>query len=349
MKKNLIAIVVGAAAAMPALAMAADVSVYGRVHVSVDYLDDGADYSETNISSNSSRLGFKGSRDLESMKAFFQIEQEVNISNNGTSDTLTTRDTFVGLSGDFGMFRLGRFDTPFKTARGPANIFGDMVGDMRNLTRVGNARFDERTPNTIHYQTPKFGGLAGNIAYSLHEGTTNDDGTNNKDKDDAISLSLTYAEGPFDAAIAYESYSEDAERGDRKAWRTALGYKVTDAVKVVGFYQNVDYKAGVQAVQDANTSDTWGLGADFKVAPKTYLRGMWMTRDADLDDSKSNMLAVGVEHRLDSALRVYANYAVVSNDDNVALNPWSQGRTAARAGAAGENAKGFSTGLRYDF
>ncbi|AQZ95887.1 porin [Halopseudomonas phragmitis] len=333
------------AAAIPAAAMA-DVSIYGRVHVSVDYLDVDR-YSETNISSNSSRIGFKGSRELDSLTAFFQIEQEVNISNSGTNDTFTTRDTFVGLSGDMGMIRLGRFDTPFKAARGPANLFGDQVGDMRNLTRVGDGRFDERTDNTVHYQTPKFNGLAANFAYSVHEGTTNDDDT--KDKDNAFSTSLTYAEGPLDAALAYERYNEDAARGKRNAWRLAAGYKVTDAVKLVGFYQDVNYKAGDSVTQDRNSADVWGLGADFKVAPKTYIRGMWMTRDADLDDTKSNMYAIGVEHRLDSALRVYANYAVVTNDDNVGLTPWGQGRTATRAGVNGENAKAFSTGLRYDF
>ena len=49
MKKKLIAMVVSAAAVIPAAAMA-DVDVYGRVHVSTDFLDDGADYSEVNIS-----------------------------------------------------------------------------------------------------------------------------------------------------------------------------------------------------------------------------------------------------------------------------------------------------------
>jgi predicted porin len=49
-----------------------------------------------------------------------------------------TRDTFVGLKGDFGQVRAGRFDSPFKVARGPVNFFGDMVGDIRNVTRVGD-------------------------------------------------------------------------------------------------------------------------------------------------------------------------------------------------------------------
>ncbi len=52
-----------------------------------------------------------------------------------------TRDTFVGLKGDFGQARVGRFDSPFKAARGPVNFFGDMVGDIRNVTRAGNYTF----------------------------------------------------------------------------------------------------------------------------------------------------------------------------------------------------------------
>ncbi len=71
----------------PALAMAADVKIYGRAHVSSDYLDDGADYNEVGISSNSSRLGFKAEQELENgMTVFGQIEQEINFA-SGSSNT----------------------------------------------------------------------------------------------------------------------------------------------------------------------------------------------------------------------------------------------------------------------
>ena len=81
----------------------------------------------------------------------------------------------------------------------------------------------------------------------------------------------------------------------------------------------------------------------------TALKAMWMTRDSDADNYDADMLTVGIEHKLDKAVRVYANYAMVDNDDNVALTPWSQARSASPAGAAGEEASGFSVGLRYDF
>lgn len=127
--------------AVPTVA-AAEISLYGRASVSLDFLDDGANYSELNISSNSSRLGFRAQSEFDGMTGIMQIEQEIDYSNQGSN--WASRDTFVGLRGGFGTLRVGKFDTPFKRARGPANLFGDQLGDMRNLTRAGDGRFDER-------------------------------------------------------------------------------------------------------------------------------------------------------------------------------------------------------------
>lgn len=347
MKQKLIAMAVSAAAMMPIAAMA-DVSVYGRVHVSTDLLDDGADYSEANISSNSSRLGFKGNHQINpDLKAFFQIEQEINFTSSD-GDAFSTRDTFVGLGGTFGAVQLGRFDSPFKVARGPANLFGDQVGDMRNLTRAGQARFDERYDNTFQYTTPTFGGFNAKLGYSVHEDTVADQ----DHKSDSMSLSLNYAGGPLEASLAYEQVEEEATRGERDGIRLAAAYKLTSALKLVGFYQTLDYTgtaATTDAVRDQNTSDTYGLGGELKVAPNTAIKAMWMTRGVDADNHDSDMLAVGVEHKLDKAVRVYANYAFVDNDDAVALTPWGQARTATPGGTNGETASAFSVGLRYDF
>ena len=354
MKKKLIAIVVGAAAVMPALALA-DVTVYGRAHISADFLDDGAKYSETNLSSNSSRLGFKGDHQISpDLKAFFQIEQQINFttgnSDGGASDTGTdfaTRDTFVGLKGDnWGAVQAGRFDSPFKKARGPANLFGDQVGDMRNLTRTGNARFDERFDNTVQYTTPNFGGFNAVFAYSMYEGQS---AAQDHDSD-AFSMALNYGNGPFTAALAYEQMEEDVGRGERDAVRLAAAYSLTDAFKAVGFYQTSDYDGSDDpAVVDFNSNDIFGLGGEFKLTDATALKAMWMTLDSDADNADADMWVVGVEHKLDKAVRVYANYAVVDNDDGRALTPWGQARTANPSGAAGEEASGFSVGLRYDF
>lgn len=346
-------------AAMPFTAAAeTNISIYGRAHVSVDHLMMDArsgsasdDYSETNLSSNASRLGFKGSHDISpNLKAFFQVEQQINFTSGnseGGSD-LATRDTFVGLSGDFGKVQVGRFDSPFKKARGPANLFGDQLGDMRNLARVGDGRFDERYDNTVQYTTPNYSGFTAALAYSVHEGVWVEDDTDT----DSISMSLNYTAGAFEGSLAYEAAEEDTRRGERDAIRAAAAYKITDAIKLVGFYQTIDYEGGTPAKQDELTSDTYGVGGEFKIASNTALKAMWMSRDADAEDHDAEMWVVGIEHKLDKAVRVYANFAMIDNDDNSRLVPWYQARTTANnltADYTGEDSSGFSVGLRYDF
>src|SRR5690606_25317920 len=133
----------------------------------------------------------------------------------------------------------------------------------------------------------------------------------------------------------------------------AAAYKLTDAFKFVGFYQTLDYDGNdgtTSLVRDLWTSDTYGVGGEYKVAPNTALKAMWMTRDSDADNADADMWVVGVEHKLDKAVRVYANYAVVDNDDNSELVPWKEARTANNVeNAMGEKAAGFTVGLRYDF
>ncbi|MDH5819251.1 porin [Acinetobacter pseudolwoffii] len=351
MKKTLCALAVGATILTPVMAAAADVKVYGRAHVSLDYLDDGADYNEVGLSSNSSRLGFKAEQKLENgMTVFGQIEQEINFSSGEKGDKadFATRDTFVGLKGNFGQVKVGRFDSPFKVARGPVNFFGDQVGDLRNVTRVGEQKFDERNDNTIEYKSPKFGGgFQAAAALSLHPGTKVDkvDGEGKEDTK-AYDVALTYKEGPIDVAVAYENYEESAANSkfERDAIRLAGAYKLTDALNVGAFFQ----MAEIDQASDLD-SKVYGIAADYKLTPKTTLRGQFFERDVDAAESNSTLVALGVEHRLDKVVRVYANLATVLNDEKVALTPWQQARSNNVAGAPGENATGLSLGFRYDF
>lgn len=338
MKKKLLAVAVSTLVAMPVVSLA-DVKIYGRAHVSLDMLDDGADYNELNVSSNSSRLGFKGESKQGNYTAFVQIEQQVDF-NNGAANA-SARDTFVGLKGDFGSLRVGQFDTPFKAARGPANLFGDQLGDMRNLTRVGNGRFDERGANTIHFQTKDFSGLRFNLAYAVHEGDTHVADA----KDEGVSTSVTYKNGGLDLALAYEMWGEDHSRGERDGVRLAAAYKLADNMKVVGFFQTTTHE-----VDPALEADVFGLGGEFGLSDSTALKAMYMVRQPDVDNADASMIAVGVEHKIDKQLRVYANYAMLDNDPGSNLQPWNQARTTGNAGVSNdETASGLSLGLRFDF
>ena len=354
--KKLIAAMVAVGMSMPALAVA-DMTLYGRAHLSADILNDGDDYSEFNVSSNSSRLGFKGERQFaDDLTAIFQIEQQIDFDDSGTE--FATRDTFAGLKGDWGMLRVGKFDTPFKRARGPANFFGDQVGDMRNLTRTNDhGRFDERFRNSIHYRTPSLNGLVWDIQYSAdNSGQSTVEDAENR----AVSTSLGFRNGPVNVVLAYENQSIyrafDADEPDTAAldynadaWRLAGSYQITPEFRLGALYQVTENTGRQDENLEGEEGKVWGFGGQYKASPNVYLNAHWLTLDSDLDDNDANLYAIGLEYRLDSALRFYGNIAVMDNDDDSSLTSWSAARTAKPSGAAGEKATAFSLGMRYDF
>jgi predicted porin len=325
--------------------------IYGRASFSVDQLDDGDKYKRMNLSSNASRLGLRGSKKIGELTGIWQIEQEIQINLGNTKDDtnnrLASRDTFAGLQGGFGTVRVGKFDTPFKVAREPFNLFGDQLGDMRNLTRVGDAKFDERLNNMMEYQTPIMGGFQAKLAYSFHSGTSATTTSGVDQDEDATSMSVGYKAGNLDATLAYETYgSNTATTGKRDATRVAIAYKLTPELRVMGFYQTADSKTGTKD----EGADVTGVGLEYMVTPTVALKGQYMNRNAKAANADAKMYTVGAEYRYDKALRFYASYANLDNDSAVKLTPWKEGRTAApSAGTNGKTTSGLSLGMRYDF
>ncbi len=94
-----------------------NVTVYGLVDASIANEKNGGTLAATRLDSGSqsgSRLGFKGTEDLgNGLKANFVLEAGFNLD-DGTSaqGALFGRQAYVGLSGDFGAFNLGRQKAP---------------------------------------------------------------------------------------------------------------------------------------------------------------------------------------------------------------------------------------------
>ncbi|SIT69182.1 Outer membrane protein (porin) [Ectothiorhodosinus mongolicus] len=347
-RKLLLAAMISAGMAMPAMA---DTTLYGRANLSVDYLDDGKDYSEVNVSSNSSRLGFKGERDFGVVTGIFQIEGEILFDTGSDNTDISSRDTFAGIKGDWGMLRIGKFDTPFKRARGPANFFGDIVGDMRNLARTTDfGRFDERFKNSIHYRSPSMSGLVLDLQYSPE---TSDADTSDGNKRSAVSTSLSYSSGPFRAALAFEQQGITATSMDdftADAIRLAASYRVSSDLTLGGFYQQSERTRDVTTATKGDKADVYGFGGQYRLSPAWFLNAHYFTLKADnLNDKDADLYAVGVEYRVDRNLRFYGVYAATSNDGGSSLTSWSAARSATPSGAAGQTASALSAGMRLDF
>jgi len=234
MKKSLIALAVAGVVSAPAFAATSNVDVYGVMNIAIQ--DTNASNSDMTILDNTSRIGFKGSEDLGGgLKAIWQIESALGGNGTtaiGTAATLGTRNTFVGLAGDFGTALMGRHDTPYKLGTASLDIFGDTIADY-NLGRLDgqslvNNTHDHRNGTALAYISPTFSGFHAAIAVVMNNGEA---GTalNNNDAIDATSMTGVYANGPLFASLSFQ----DAKALKNKATKLGLGYKMGDAS--VGF------------------------------------------------------------------------------------------------------------------
>lgn len=335
MRLSLVAAALTCTLAVPAMANDINVKVSGRAHLSVDHLNDGQD-SGLNVSSNSSRLRFAASTEVaEGLEVVMQLEQNIRYDQRGGE--FASRDSFLGLKGDFGLVRVGYFDTPLKAVRSRTDMFGDRIGDARNITSGPGMSFDNRYRNGIHYRSPSMSGVTFDFQYTPNNAT---DTTVTNDRE-SFSTSLSYrADGLF-AVAAYETY-EGNDGVDPTAFRLGLTYDISKALKVAAFYQNAtDIPGG-----DRNV---WGFGASYKMEDYTLRGQFYQASDNDSSDTGANMMVVGVDRSFGRALTMYLAYGLTSNDDAAAFTIASGGRDTRLPAIAGENSSGLSLGMIYNF
>ncbi len=204
--KKLIALAI---AALPAAAMA-DVVIYGEAGAALENtkttIDGKSDGSVTKVDSYNSKIGFKGTEDLgNGLKAIWQVEQKIGI--DGTGDNKwATRDSFVGLTGDFGTVQLGRLSNfqnvysnldPWKSEGGwNAMSWAQETGSG---TIMSAAAYQSRLNNAIAYTSPEMGGFMVRALYSAAgEGRTTNGQTEN-----VYELGLRYAMAGFYGQYSY--------------------------------------------------------------------------------------------------------------------------------------------------
>jgi len=318
---------------------APSVQLYGRLHVSVGQYDNGDD-SETNVTSNASRLGVKGQQDLGQVTAIYQIESDINADKGNTQ--LATRNTFFGLKGGFGTVRIGRFDSPVKDINSGIDLFADALGDLDNISRRAYGRdFDNRENNAIGYTSPSFGGFTVNLQYATNIDNAN---ANNPDTDnEAIAASVAYKQGPVFVALGYQRFGEDTGNGDDSPSLVRLGGSYDlGSLRLIGFVQ--------QGWDDPRLEDSraYGVGARYGFGDFA-IKAQYVAVDPDADDRGAQQIALGGEYKLAKNLTTYLVAAYVDNDDASALIPWRETSDGDFAGVAGEKAYGAAIGAIYNF
>ena len=283
-KKSLIA--VAALGAFAGSAMAADITISGRIDTGLNFHDqevkeNGVKTVDTNTFQmkagqySGSRVTIKGSEDLgNGMKAGFILENGFN-GDDGTwgQSRLFGREAIVYLEGDFGHFSMGRVGaltsgvgsysivygfTPFGTG------WGDYAGAKGEFMIGDRDRFN----NTLTYRSPEFAGVQVFAQYSLEAAGQEDDQSGNNKR--YAALGATYNIGAFSTALVVDTImngNDDTSRNTEDSlgisWGASYDLGVTKPMILVQYGKNENTLGG------RNLEDTFEyLGSDKKYAER---------------------------------------------------------------------------------
>lgn len=296
--KTTVALATAAAFCAPALAADA-ASVYGKVNLSIESADkDGS--SELGLSSNASRLGFKGGLDLaDGLKVVYKYEFQVNVSDD-KADTFGKRNQYIGLEGGFGQVLIGRNDTMLKQSQGKIDLFGDLQGDIKKLGFAGENRLGE----TVTYKTPSFGDVTFGLTVAMED-------SDKQEGENGYSLAAMYGDAKLKKTPVYASVAYDTDVAGYDVLRATVQGKVA-GFKLGAMYQNqeeagasdetgflvnaaysvAEWTAKVQ-YQDLEDLNSVSVGADYKLAKPTKLFAYYTSTDKN----DADYVGVGIEHK----------------------------------------------------
>ena len=297
-------LVVAAAFGAPSPAVAQNTSVqfYGHLDLSIDDITKGIKDPtavgklgwQADVSSNLSYFGFRGDHDIgRGYKMVFQVETQVDVAatpgpspvnqaSQGNTDNkvlgaLGSRNSFLGIAGGFGAFKLGKTDAPYKLSTSRMDPFSATVGDYNSI--MGNsggdnrAEFDTRLSHAAWYESPKMGAFSFNALFAPGQNRASDNSNNASGEPDctgggggvtgnsstgsntvnpcndgsfgdAFSVAGVYEAGPLYGIVAYELHKNTNRTGDDASGLPAPGGPAPAGA--VGVANEAAAKVGVQ-------------------------------------------------------------------------------------------------------
>ena len=348
MQKKLIALAVASILAAP-LAAQAGVEVYGQARMSLDFSSNnssvvGDEDSAIAVSSNKSRIGFRGDEDLGGgLKALWLIEQNIALDTNPSFSG--GRDAYLGLGGNFGTVLLGRINTPYKNATQQLDVFANTRGDYNGIIGVINAptaTFNNRFNNSIQYRTPEMGGFKAALAYSVNAVDDELPVTTADGDKDAYSLSGSWGQGPLFLTAAYESLNAvtpvTGGTEDATAWKIGGSFSLGGMTTLGAMWESADLGSN-NADRDA-----WYIGLAHKMDALTLKAAFTMADETGgVADTGATQFSLGAAYALSKATEAYALYTMVGNDSSAAY------RIEQVGGVVGQDVSSFSLGINHTF
>jgi predicted porin len=360
MNKQLIALAVSAGVALPSFAQATEVTgkaleIYGKAHVSLDSVS-GYDTATTkasnlSLSSNSSRIGFKGEAPIGSFTGFYKVEGSVSFGNGDTSTGYDHRAAYAGIKGGMGSILAGYRDTALKDVRGKFDVFGDTVGDARNIigSVQGSNYFDKRAKNAIMYSTPKTGGFQANLMYSTAwTGDATAQAGQDNNNESLSSVNLLYSADALSLAAAWEQQKfvdgTTGETNDKATATRLVGAYDMGSMRIGLIYENLDDDNSTALRRSA-----YGANIVFKVGEGKVKLQYIKAGDTDAgSDTGATEVALGYDMKLAKNASAYVAYSKISNDANASY-VMGNGHDQKYTTTAGQDVSAVSLGFIYSF
>lgn len=354
MKKHLIAAAVAAAVTAPV--MAQNVQVYGTLDTAIANINTGV-VSYSTVESSvfaTSNIGLKGTEDLGGgLKAFFDLQGDltpddggVGAATNGSRTGFTTtvtgsqmfnRASVVGVSGNFGTIRAGRFadmtDATHNGSSGGFNIF--------NALQASSA--GGKLGNSIGYTSPEFiKGLTVEVSRSL--GATAEGATAATKNDQThTTVGAKYVTGPmtFTLARATENRASASGANDSKDSNQVVSASYNLGFAAVTGVLMTDKRITKATNAIANEDQGMTVGVTIPQGAYTYIVN-WQSVDEKTAGSLANdtkSIGLGVKYALSKRTALNAAYRKVTNSGTADLG----------GGTSGSDPKAWALGVTHSF
>lgn len=327
------------------------VSIYGLIDMSVGTFKDAANktYSAAGTrvqgvesgKQQTSFIGFAGTEDLGGgLKAKFKLESYVSADTGTTTQTTETgygqrfwgRNSWVGLSGDFGSVVAGLNETPLFDATLAFNPFVSSFGFSPAIRQYfgtyGGQREDTAWSNSVTYYTPdNLGGFNGALQYKFKEANG---GANGKG---SVGASIGYGAGPLALAAVYQQYNSNTDyaNGHQNTWQLDGSYDF-GMFKLFGQYGQVK-DTGLAQFKDK----IWQIGGSVPMGAGALLASYGQQKRDDLtstDYGKNQTFSLGYDYNLSKRTDTYINYMY---------------DRAKATGVKFDNANSLAVGIRHRF
>ena len=261
---------------------------YGKINISIAQIDDGLD-TETDTLNNASRFGFKSKLKLsDNLNFLIQIENEIDPT-DGRADgdkVFKQRNTFIGISGNFGKFFVGTHDTAFKKAKLKVDLFNDTQSDIKNILRGEN-----RMQDLIGYESPE---LFNGIKIVINNIKTSEK--------------------------SYQSYSLNYNSDSLKAsYSIDTGLKGYDSQRITSSYALNKTSLGV-IYQDSEKTSIGNneSGYVYSIKHKISKNGSLLFQEAksDMKLLGGKQTSFGYNHQIRKELKVFTAYSQLSKEDS---------------------------------